>query len=125
MVGLALLVTTEPRGALVGLIDTMGRLVFWGLILTACARLGARAVGSRLTGMAHIAWDGAAGLALLIALLLIVGLLPGGFRVGAVRSVAAVVIALARPRRGRTRSCDSPRRAAPRPAVPAWLCSLP
>ncbi len=73
---------TEPRGAWIGLFAASGRLAFWGCVWAAAARLAARALGSRMRGLAHLAWDGAAGLALLTAAFVALGLIPGGFRAG-------------------------------------------
>ena len=78
--GLAFLSGTDLRGFPVGFVDGAGRVAFWGILFAAGARLAARVLHSRLTGWAHLVWDGGAGLALLIALVLAVGLLPGGFR---------------------------------------------
>ena len=75
------------------MVDGAARVPFWGLVLASCARLAARGMRSRLTGLAHLAWDGSAGLALLIALLIAIGSLPGGFRGEVVRSVVAVLVA--------------------------------
>lgn len=75
-------------------IDSALRVAFWGLLLCACARLAARALGSRLTGLAHVAWDGACGLVALISLFLFVGMIPGGFGAGVVRSLAGIVIVI-------------------------------
>ena len=61
----------------------------------AAARIGARLVGSRLTGLAHLAWDGTAGLALLTGIALAVGLLPGGFTAPALLGLAAAIVAAA------------------------------
>lgn len=91
--GLALLAGTDSRGPFVGFVDGAARIGFWAIVFASCARLAARVVRSRLTGLSHFIWDGASGLAMLMALLLAVGLLPGGFRVAAVRGVVATVIA--------------------------------
>jgi Dolichyl-phosphate-mannose-protein mannosyltransferase len=90
--GLAFLAGTDLRGVPAGFLDGGERVTFWGLLFAACARLAARVLRSRLTGLPHLVWDGAAGLALLIALLLVIGLLPGGFRPTTVRLVLTTVV---------------------------------
>src|SRR5262249_10643116 len=62
-----------------GLLDALARFLLWGGVVAACARIAARLLRSSLTGLAHVVWDGGAGLALLIALVLTIGLVPGGF----------------------------------------------
>jgi len=94
-IGIAFLTGTDLRGPAIGLLDAVARVAVWGLILVSCARLAARIVGSRLTGLAHVIWDGATGLAGLIVLLLVVGLVPGGFRPVSVHFVLLVVVAAA------------------------------
>jgi hypothetical protein len=100
VVGLVFLSWTDPAGPLAGLIDIALRSGFWGLLLLASARLAAWGVGSRLTGLAHLAWDGTAGLGLLVGVLLAAGLLPGGFRVATISAVlgGGVVLAILRAR---------------------------
>lgn len=93
--GLGFLAGTDSNGVAAGLVDGATRVFFWGLILVVCARLAARTVGSRLTGLGHLVWDGAAGLAILIALLLAIGLVPGGYRAATVRGGLAALTALA------------------------------
>ncbi|MHC4179252.1 MAG: glycosyltransferase family 39 protein, partial [Planctomycetota bacterium] len=73
-------------------IDLVLRVAFWGLLLLAAARISARLIGSRLTGLAHLAWDGTAGLALLVGVLLAVGLVPGGFQAVTIGAVVTVVL---------------------------------
>ncbi len=99
--GLAFLATTDTAGPLQGLVDAVARAGFWGLILLAAARVGARMVGSRAVGIAHLAWDGAVGLAVLVASWLVAGLLPGGFRPVTIVTVLAIfcVVALVLARR--------------------------
>ncbi len=55
-------------------LDPFLRLLFWGFFFLAAARIGAWLTGSRLRGLAHIAWDGLAGLPVLIAAFLAIGL---------------------------------------------------
>jgi len=109
--GLVALAATDTRGPILGAADAAGRVAFWGLVLASGARVAGRITGSRLTGLSHLAWDGGAGLALVSAVLLVVGLVPGGFRETTVRCVLAAIVAaggwlgrkdpLARFRRGR------------------------
>ncbi len=56
------------------------RVVLWASVLFSCARLARWATGSRLTGLAHLAWDGASGLVLFMALLVALGQIPGACR---------------------------------------------
>lgn len=80
------------------MIDLPLRIAFWALVLFAASRIGAWITGSRLRGLAHLAWDGAAGLPLLVAVILAAGLLPGGFRpvVPPVLVACAVLVAVVR-----------------------------
>jgi hypothetical protein len=88
LVGLALLIAvggawlagTDVDGPLRGLGRSVGRAAFWAAVIVACARLAAWGLRSRLRGLSHLVWDGTAGLALLIGVLLLVGLVPGAFR---------------------------------------------
>jgi hypothetical protein len=98
--GLTFLATTDTIGPAHGLVDSLARVGFWALILVAAARIGAWVVRSREAGLAHLAWDGAAGLGLLIACWLGVGLLPGGFRPVTIVAVFSIfgVLALFRAR---------------------------
>lgn len=90
--GLAGLAATDPAGIVAGAEDALARALFWPVVLAACARLAARALRSRLTGLPHLVWDGGAGLAVLIALLIATGLLPGGFEPNTLRVLLAVVV---------------------------------
>jgi hypothetical protein len=85
----------ELAPVLLGLVDVVARVFFWGLVVLACARLAGRLSGSRLTGLAHVVWDGAVGLALLIALVLAAGVVPGGFHAATVRLVLLAWVGLA------------------------------
>ena len=98
--GLAGAAWNHPGGLVEGTPDAFARIAFWSGLWLAGARLAAWAVGSRLTGLAHVAWDGSAGLAVLIAVLLLVGLLPHGFHPTTVRVVLVLFagVALVRAR---------------------------
>jgi hypothetical protein len=76
------------------------RVAFWGTLLLASARLGAWAVGSRLRSLAHLAWDGPVGLALVVGALLGIGLLPSGFRAPVIGAVLAGAVLVAAVRAG-------------------------
>ena len=87
MVGLAGAARNHPGTLSEGALDAFARIAFWSGLWLAGARLAAWAVGSRLTGLAHLVWDGMAGLTLLVFVLLAVGLLPHGFHGTTVRVV--------------------------------------
>lgn len=91
---------TAPGPAWNELAGAIARVAFWGLVLVVAARLGALLTGSRLAGLAHLAWDGAVGLAMLIAAWLVVGLFPGGFTRASIFAVLGVAGAVAFSRRG-------------------------
>ena len=80
LAGMLLLVASGADGPLRELPRLLLRVGFWGAILFATARIAAWAIGSRLRGLAHLTWDGAAGLPILFGAQTAIGLLPGGFR---------------------------------------------
>lgn len=55
-------------------LDLILRLLFWSAFYLGAARVGAWLTGSRLRGMAHLAWDGLTGLPVLMAVGLTIGL---------------------------------------------------
>ena len=55
-------------------LDPFLRLLFWSAFYLGAARVGAWLTGSRLRGIAHLAWDGLAGLPALMAACLTIGL---------------------------------------------------
>ena len=76
-------------------VEIVLRPLFWGLTLWAAARLGAWTSGSRLTGIAHLAWDGLTGMALFMGALLAGGMVPGGFRAPVIVVVLGIAVVLA------------------------------
>ena len=75
------------------ILDALLRLLFWGAIYLAAARVGSWMTRSSRRGIAHLAWDGLAGLAILIAAWLTVGMFR--FDRFALGGVAAALIGIA------------------------------
>lgn len=71
------------------------RLVFLAALVAGATALGRLATGSRRRDLAAFAWDFPAGLAILAAALLAVGLVPGGFRRASLLVVATTILAAA------------------------------
>ncbi len=67
------------------------RLGMWTALLWGGARLAARAAGSRLTGLSHLAWDGSVALSALMGLLLAAGQMPGLYRPAVLTGVPLAV----------------------------------
>jgi len=93
--GLGVAAWNHPDGFLEGLLDASARVAFWAVVLLGGARLAAWATGSRLAGLAHVVWDGAAGLVVLTVVLLVVGLVPHGFEATTVRVTLAAFVGAA------------------------------
>jgi hypothetical protein len=70
------------------IVDALMRLLFWGAIYLAAARVGGWLTRSSRQGVAHLAWDGLAGLAMVIAVWMTVGL----FRFDRLTVVAVAVV---------------------------------
>lgn len=77
--GIVFLAATSHGPASREIAGALLRAGFWTLVVAAAARVGAALTRSRLRGLPHLLWDGAAGLPALVALWLVVGFLPGGF----------------------------------------------
>jgi len=86
---------TGPGAFVAELGGAVPRVALWAVVLWSCATLFGRATGSSLRGLAHLTWDGAAGLAVFIGLLVAVGQIPGMFRVGPLIGLVAVLFVAA------------------------------
>jgi hypothetical protein len=90
-VALVFVVATGPGTIVAELASAVTRVTLWAAVLWSCATLFGRATGSNLRGLAHLTWDGAAGLAVFIGLLVAVGQIPGMFRAGPLIGLVAVL----------------------------------
>ncbi len=98
------------------MLDPFLRLLFWIALFCGAARIGAWVTGSRLRGIAHLAWDGLAGLPVVMAAWLALGLLRfDRLSVVAAASVSAAVVAY------RVRTDPVARFRDSRPDRPAWI----
>jgi hypothetical protein len=86
---------TGPGSFVVELTRAVARVVLWAAVLWSCATLFGRASGSSLRGLAHLTWDGAAGLAVFIGLLVGVGQVPGVFRPGPLIGLVVILLIVA------------------------------
>ena len=86
---------TARGGAMHEIAAASARAAFWGSVLAVAAVIGARLTRSRLTGLSHVVWDGAAGLPVLIVAWLLVGFLPGGFARAPIAGVLLAAAAMA------------------------------
>ena len=84
---------------MIAVIDLCSRVLFWSLLYLAAARIGAWVTRSELRGLAHLAWDGLAGLPLLIAAWLALGLLRFDRTMVLLVSVGFAGLAIARLRK--------------------------
>ncbi len=110
-------------------LEAVARALFWLVVLAACAGLGRLAVNARgARRWGDLAWDAAAGLAILVGLLLAVGILPGAFRPAVLAAVLGIVLVVAVAfeliRRRRDRQTDRPteRKTAGRVACLLLIC---
>ncbi len=105
------------------MIAALVRVVLWGAVLLAGSRLTGAALRSPLRGLPHLAWDGACGLAVGMAVLLAVGSVPGAFRppvlVAGVVLLSAGAVAVAMAVRRRDDAPAGPA-AATRTSTAAW-----
>ena len=103
--GCVLLASTARSPLWIELPSALARAGFWAAVVVVAARLGAALTRSRLSGCAHLVWDGAAGLPVLMSAWLVVGLVPGGFARGPIVIVlsTAAVLAAASAWRDRTK----------------------
>jgi hypothetical protein len=96
------------------------RVAWWWAVLFLCATLAGRALRSRLRGLAHLAWDGAAGLAVYMGGWLALGQIPGAFRPSVIFAATALLLVAAAGLRWLRPAGDGEKNSWGLPGVPSW-----
>lgn len=110
--GGAAILATAP-GPAAELPSLLVRIALWGSVLLVSAELAGTVARSRLTGLSHLVWDGAAGLGVVMGIVLWFGTVPGLYRPRPLLLLVLALSALAMVARHR-------RRAAPRDRPRPW-----